>query len=438
LAVSAALALNRTLNNARAKYNSATTVEQFRAARNLFSSARRDPGYNAATDETPIKQGISNCDKKIAELTDGYKKNTTLTVNGSLSQLTINTFGEGEDMDLSIATNQASVYVSSLPSWIKKLSVSKTRVSLRVLPNTSGQRRTAAFRITAKDKYVTVNVIQDPKESSGLVIDKISFTNSNSDAKYAPFYQASLCYLYCNLHYSSDCEQNKTVSVRILNEDNEYLNGSNSPEGYTFKCETSFKETQTGNVQISGWGTENGGSYAPGTYTYQVFIDGKMVAEQTFTVNAGGYAPEPDDSDSSYKKDDTSKDENETFDDLSPAWFDFTNMYVWSRTAGDNYADRNIRDMNGITVKLKYNSTETRTVNLMARIFGPKENLLEDSNSAAGYSMAHDSVVIIKGSGELEFKYFGGMDAPDFRPGMYTFELYLDDDKILSAKVRFK
>ena len=69
--------INKTLNEAQAMYQQASTVEQFQAAKKKFQSAKFDVGYVEAEHLAAINEGIRKCDNRISELSP------RLTVNGN-------------------------------------------------------------------------------------------------------------------------------------------------------------------------------------------------------------------------------------------------------------------------------------------------------------------------------------------------------------------
>lgn len=166
--------INKILNSAQSLYQNATTISEYQKAKQKFLSAKTDVGYVAAEHDKAINEGIRKCDQKISELTP------RLTVNGNSSSTSISFSASGGNRTLDISTNQGSVNVSALPTWITVNSVSSSSISIYCSANTSTSTRSDWFNVNAGAKTVRINVSQSGKAASSSSSSSSSDPSQNS------------------------------------------------------------------------------------------------------------------------------------------------------------------------------------------------------------------------------------------------------------------
>lgn len=266
--------INKTLNEAQAMYQRASTVEQYQAAKKKFQSAKFDVGYVEAEHLAAINEGIRKCDNRISELSP------RLTVNGNSSSTSIGFTGSGGTRTLSISTNQGTPYATALPSWITVKSISSSSITIVCNANGSSSSRDDWFNVNAGDLSVRVNVSQSAGRQARLEITGIEFANTNYDGDYlnsygSTLYSADMRYLSAKITYNGpSSEVEKTVKIKIYKPDGTLDTGSSSPSGYTRQRDVTFKPGTGNTAYLGGWGNNDQSLYPAGTYTYEIWIDG--------------------------------------------------------------------------------------------------------------------------------------------------------------------
>ncbi len=115
-------------------------------------------------------------------------------------------------------------------------------------------------------------------------------------------YEGDLITYYGNTLYENDMKYAKpqltynstrtvsevTLYSKIFRPSGEMITNSYSPAGYTTSDETDFISGTGRTVVLPGWGDDDGGYYPRGTYRWEIWYKGKMIASTYFTVYKGG------------------------------------------------------------------------------------------------------------------------------------------------------
>ena len=132
-------------------------------------------------------------------------------------------------------------------------------------------------------------------------ITKIEFQNSDKNNRVITsagntLYDSEIKYIDPILKYNGllDVEKEVEIFVKIYKPNGEMDRGNNSPSGYTYSRKVNVKPGKNNTQMLTGWGTENGGSYVPGTYKYEVWYQGKKIYNTSFTVKEKEKVIEPD------------------------------------------------------------------------------------------------------------------------------------------------
>lgn len=161
ITASVALALNRTLVRAQELLKKATKIEEVQQARRAFDSAKKDPGYKAATDDSQIAQGIRACDVKIKQLTPDSKPSYTLKINGNTSDFSYKVEAARETLNFSVTSSSAPTVKANV-SWLKTtLNTSKTNLSIFVDENYSYLSRSGTVTASVGTKKIVITIEQD-------------------------------------------------------------------------------------------------------------------------------------------------------------------------------------------------------------------------------------------------------------------------------------
>jgi tetratricopeptide (TPR) repeat protein len=129
----------------------------------------------------------------------------------------------------------------------------------------------------------------------GFTIDQIEFGNSGKsgniiDSYGSALYASTIKYLAARIKCTntSSVSLDTTLGVKIIKPDGTLKKGSSSPDNYTYAENITIGGNKTEVVGLSGWGNEDGGSYDAGTYTYEIWSDGKKIYSTAVTLNSDG------------------------------------------------------------------------------------------------------------------------------------------------------
>ena len=125
---------------------------------------------------------------------------------------------------------------------------------------------------------------REEAERNGYIrITNIKFGNTDYDGNIisnygSTLYASDILFLTPRISYEGLCKSSRseTFDVKIYKPDGSLITSSSSPSGFT------YSDTETiyhGNNQVTfpGWGSNNSGSYTPGTYRFEVWHDGNFV-----------------------------------------------------------------------------------------------------------------------------------------------------------------
>lgn len=178
-------------------------------------------------------------------------------------------------------------------SWI---SISKQNGSLAYTLHRNPQNTTREGYIdiytTDRSKSVRIRVVQ--LKNMGIEVKNIQFANWKDSllTRYGDtLYAQDIFWLFAWLNYKSlmtKCDTDDTLFVKIIRPDGTLVSSESSPTGYTFFVNSvSFHNHETSNgywCRLSGCGSESGGSYFPGTYTYEIWYHDGLVYSTKFTL----------------------------------------------------------------------------------------------------------------------------------------------------------
>ena len=127
--------------------------------------------------------------------------------------------------------------------------------------------------------------------SSIIEITGISFCNTDYDGNTiddygAKLYDGRIKYIGAEISYNGLTSTSKDVTfyVKVIKEDGSLIKGTSSPEGYSFDIERTVKSGKNLSLYLVGYGSNSGGTYKPGQYTYEIWLDGAKIYQASFTV----------------------------------------------------------------------------------------------------------------------------------------------------------
>lgn len=139
---------------------------------------------------------------------------------------------------------------------------------------------------------------QQEAERNGYIrITNIKFGNTDDDGNLlsdygSTLYASDIRYLKPRIYYDGLCNTQQTVTFfyKIYKPNGELESSASSPAGYTSSFQRTVYPGKNQMMIASGWGNNNSGSYAPGTYRYELWHDGNFVYSTNFSLLSNRYA----------------------------------------------------------------------------------------------------------------------------------------------------
>jgi tetratricopeptide (TPR) repeat protein len=96
----------------------------------------------------------------------------------------------------------------------------------------------------------------------------------------------SIRYLRPDITFSSLIEGEKTFYIRILDTAGDiYRNRSTSPAGYTYSQKITVRRGLNSNIDLGGWGSNEGGGYWAGAWTIEIWLEGSRMYSQVIYLS---------------------------------------------------------------------------------------------------------------------------------------------------------
>jgi hypothetical protein len=128
-------------------------------------------------------------------------------------------------------------------------------------------------------------------ETPPITITRMDFANKEQGGtiigSYGTTFESStLKYLASRITYDSIGATGEIVlNIKIIKPDGNVYRSESSPSGFSYDRTLNVQSDRKGaSVTLTGWGTENGGAYTPGTYTYEIWYKDKKLYTANFTV----------------------------------------------------------------------------------------------------------------------------------------------------------
>ena len=280
----------------------------------------------------------------------------------------------------------------------------------------------------AKKAYMDIISVEFENGADGVTINKAGEKMYASDVKY----------LYPYLKYNGLSDTKKTVKlyVKFISPNGVLDTGSTSPTGYSYSDEATINPGSNQTLSISGWGTASGGSFSAGTWTFEVWYEGKRLYSTTFTL---------------YKKDSEIKADAEAEKRTKEAaaakkgYMDITKMEFENTDSSGNILTKAgqtlyASEIKYLRPKITYNGIldVEKEVKIYKKIINSKGTVLTGSSSPSGYT-SDDTFTVKTGKGNTyTFRGWGNSNGGTYSAGTYTYELWYDGNKIYSTTFTVK
>lgn len=284
-------AVNRILEDAKARLSSARTEQDFRAALELFDNATKDINYNEAEHAREINNGRAACNRALNKA-----RRNQLTVNDNSRSVATTVDYGSTPITYTVKTDQGSVAVNGLPEWATVQSNGNGQIVIYVGENDTYLARQCVFTFNAGKAIVKASIRQKAKpqpttpdpatELRKLTITDVTFQNTDYNnqvitAAGEPLYAHELRYLRPVITYNGANNDKYTMLyTRVYDPAGNLMSmPGKSPEGYTQGYDNTFFKGDNNELRGLGFGLQRESMFGPGMYRVEFIIDEQVVYE---------------------------------------------------------------------------------------------------------------------------------------------------------------
>lgn len=307
-----------------------------------------------------------------------------------------------------------------------------TKVGGSAASKTATTKKTAKTSTPVKKTPSQIPAVkQDPNAryaSSGYMeISGVSFANVDRDGHIIDDYGSNLYasevkYLKPKVFYHglASVEKEISVDVKIIKEDGTLETGTGSPDGYTYSNQYKVEPGSGKNIELSGWGRNNGGAYTSGQYKFEVWYKGNILYQKGIRLYSGNTPLAT----SKILKINSVSFSNQTYDGTTIDDF------------GSTLYEGNLQY---VTPKLYYNGlySTTQKITLYYKIFYPSGSMMSGSTSPLCYTSKQD-VEIKPGSNSIVLNGYGSKSTTVYKEGVHKIQYWLDGEKIYETSFTVK
>jgi hypothetical protein len=258
------------------------------------------------------------------------------------------------------------------------------------------------------------------KASIGFSVSAAEFSNEDGSSKVLDPYGAELDasrikYLTPQITFDTldTFPGSKELFVKVIKPDGSLLTGSSSPAGYSYKYTLNAQTGKKGEkLKISGWGSESGGVYTGGTYTFEIWSENFKLYSRQFTVHA-----------------------------FAITNVEFSNTENDGRLIGSYGTEFRTEQLKYLTPRITYDNTGSYkgVKDLFVKIIKPDGSVERASSSPSGYTYK-DSLNVQSGKkGEkVSLTGWGNSKGGSYSGGTHTFEIWCEGKKLYGAKFNIK
>lgn len=199
------------------------------------------------------------------------------------------------------------------------------------------------------------------------------------------------------------------------------MSGSSSPAGFTTKTKVKILYGDNNSVEIIGWGTANGGFYKPGTYTYEIWCDGRLLISRDFSI----------------------------YEDLvgrlsRSEWtvkaLSFANTDYDSNIIDDYGETMRASTLQYLTVSMTYDCFEGNAgkTTIYIKIYDNNGNLMTGTSSPEGYTTSVERALVYGVDNTMNIGGWGNKVVGAYKTGTYIYEVWVDGERVYSQYVYIK
>ncbi len=266
--------------------------------------------------------------------------------------------------------------------------------------------------------------VESVKTTQQFTITKAEFANTDKENKIindygTTLYSNDMRFLNCKITYSGVInEETKKFHIKIINPDGTLAKGTSSPDGYTRTRDIKLYPGDNRIAYIGGWGNSTESSYKPGTYTYEIWLDGKKI----YTAHPYIYSGNNPQNKSEFK--------------ITGAEFANTDYdgNILNNYGSTLYAN----DMRYLSCRINYQGSSSNiSKSIYVKIYDPKGSIKSGASSPKGYTYKRD-VSLKAGNNSIWAGSWGNKNQSTYTAGTYRYEIWIDEQKVYTTYCEIK
>ncbi|GHU16045.1 hypothetical protein FACS1894163_04680 [Spirochaetia bacterium] len=138
---------------------------------------------------------------------------------------------------------------------------------------------------------VVIILFSGTRNKPSITITKMDFINKEKNGTIIGSYGTTfdsnaLKYLAPRITYDSIGDIGEVVlDIKIIKPDGNVKRSESSPSGFSLNVALNVQSDKKGAIEtLTGWGNETGGTYTPGTYTYEIWYKSKKLYATNFII----------------------------------------------------------------------------------------------------------------------------------------------------------
>lgn len=329
---------------------------------------------------------------------------------------------------LAMIVSMFTLTAFSQSKLLKGANATKTSETKEISKPTSTKGNNTGKKVSVRRE--TTKVDSDAKYASSgyMEITGISLANDDYNTNIiddydSRFYAGELRYLKPKIFYKglASVDKDITLYIKIIKEDGNLVSGKTSPDGYSYTSDATIIPGSGNSLTITGYGSSSATSYSAGAYKLEIWYDKNKLYEKGFRVYSG-------------KRPIVSNNILKITDIKFGSEDDDSNLNI---NFGD---DLYVGEVKYLTSKITYNSSisNEQKVTLYYRIFSPDGTIKKGNSSPIGYTNKGEYTIKQGVNNTLKLYGWGNNKGTYYKEGTYTYEIWLDGDKIYEATFEVK
>lgn len=131
-------------------------------------------------------------------------------------------------------------------------------------------------------KSTLSGIVEKVSGNTPLIVSSVEIRDASTSYG-ATIYSKNTTYLYPRITAYSLVDGSQKVYVKLYTPYG-LSTGNSSPSGYSYDYTIYPSKNQTGTYELSGWGNNDKGNWASGSYRVEIWCKGKCIGTKSFTI----------------------------------------------------------------------------------------------------------------------------------------------------------